>query len=275
MKICLQEEDVSANGINSFWEQPEDLSSKEIDIIVHIYNNIRPFLRHVYPSKCSIASQVPFCVLANAILKSANVTSEMRALVPHTSSGDIHALTITAKSLYENVNDLIPDFERRGINSARTATSRPNDTFSLVFSVDKINEKCEGHNLDWIRRIIMTSNGMARIIGKVRDRSRLVPQYQPAKFAPTIIQGSQSFLKSHIEELKIERQQLQESSDTTKSDLLSKKDDLQRIRHEPDNDHQVVRDLKQECRDLQSKLCDNDESLRVNKKTIAITKRVG
>lgn len=67
---------------------------------------------------------------------------------------------------------------------------------------------------------------------------------------------------------------MQQSSDSTKADFQSKKDDLQRIRHEPSSNDEVVRNLKQACRDLQPKLCDMDENLRINKKEIGITKRV-
>lgn len=273
VKICLQEEDIQEDQVNMIWEQPEDLTRQEIDAIIVIYNNIRPFVRHIYPSKCSIASQVPFQVLANAILKSAKDTSNMRAIVPHSSSGTVHALHITAGSLYENIKDNLPQ-DRQGINSTKTAMSRPDDMFSLVFSTEKIKQKCDAYKLEWIYRIVMVSNGLARLIGKVRDTSKLAPEYKAAKFVPTTMEGSKQHLESHLEELSSKRRQMIESADASKAELQSKKDVLQRIRHEPSNDYQMIRDMKQECHDLQFKLVDTDENLRINKKEIGICKRV-
>lgn len=105
-KILMQKDEVDRTDLGSLWDS-EALTSSEIDVIFKIYRSLRPLLRHVYNTKCSIASQIPFCCLANKILIAAGNQKQTRALITFSSIATIHALTITPTTLLKIIGDMV------------------------------------------------------------------------------------------------------------------------------------------------------------------------
>lgn len=280
-KTCMQKAELDRAGFESIWDG-DPLSAFEMDTIIGIYHILRPLLRHVYATNCSLASQIPFCYLANKILIATGNKKLSRALIPFPSIGDIHALPITATTLLEMVGDLL---EKTASVTIENANDDKEKVLSFLFNIDKVNEACEARGLVSAHRITMTDHGMARILGVVKDTSRLAPTYKPTpQSKPTLSLSKQEIaneMNKINDALKGQSKEIDEKKEAYAS-LLSQWDkkrmDLGNHFNPKDDDcvraQKEVRELKQQLHDQQYHICLRDEEMRVQKKKKSTLKTV-
>lgn len=275
-KILMQKNEVDRAEFGSLWDG-KSLSTHEMAVIVKIYHSLRPLLRHVYNTNCAIASQIPFCHLANRVLIATGNQKQTRALTPFPAVASIHSLPITPTTLLEILGDMVPNPDSITIAKAK---DHKEEVMGLLFATDKVKDVCKDRRLQPAHRITMTNHGLARILGTVEDVSRLAPTYKPASQPKPLLSLSKQEIADEIsnnnDDLKRQSKEIEEKREAYAS-LLSqwekKRMDLGNHFNPNDDDcvraQKAVKELKQQLHDMQFDICRRDEEMRVQKKKIS------
>ncbi|KAI7873423.1 hypothetical protein K492DRAFT_241264 [Lichtheimia hyalospora FSU 10163] len=284
-KLCMQKEDVKEDDLQKLWNGDKgDLDQDSSKAIYKLYSALRPLLKGVYSSSCKVSSQVPFCVLANLILKATGNQKHTRQLCPFSKPTTIHALTITPQTLFEMVIDLIPDTHKKGIKSVSAAKERADDTFGWIFDVEEINNSCQQRNLSFADRLKLTNSQIARIVCTVDDPERLTQTYNTPKYQPFIIPASKADLKRQLDTLEDERNQLQNTLSTKQPDYDTLYQEFAKKRYTIAKDfdtenplHQSLQDgvktMKVELKRKKYDIMCIEEDIRMNKRMKAVVQR--
>ncbi|KAF7728994.1 hypothetical protein EC973_005025 [Apophysomyces ossiformis] len=184
---------LTADVVNSNWDG-EDLTTKEMDTVLLIYRNLHSFVP-VAGNKAPIASQIPFVLLANAILRATGYDKFTRSVCPYVRPSQIHAIALDSCAIYQ-------------LFGKRQALGYKRAVFGSLFDLDAVDRICEQHGLQFRERITITSFKTAIITGSTsgkkrrpessyESRKKLRRNRQPQ----AALKGSQAELKTDIQKL--------------------------------------------------------------------------
>lgn len=199
---------------------------------------------------------MPFCILANDILRATGYSKFTRLLFPRPNPLHLQALEINAPSLYQLLiskpNPLsIADFNDNKIDSIEYARSNKDAVFCSIFDMAQIKEACESYHLDFAQNIkILPGMKTCRILGSRKkklsdgavEEDKSVSYISRILNHPVVISESKkdpSDLRHEIENLQREVDKLKENLRTLlKSDLVTKLTmEIKKIKLEADSEH--------------------------------------
>ena len=212
--LLLKEEKDRISKADSTAED-KDLSEKEQQVLVLLYNGIKPYI----PSTANLqylAYQMQFILLANDIFSACRYSQHITGMVPMPSSAKLHSLTLDAPTIYALFStskgryDLFKE-DHTVIRDDKDATWNKPTCFGAFFSLQRINVVCSSYGL-WFDHHIMVRPGCktVSILGKMRKpgsskRTGMLQKRLAAKQRTTptnLSEAEKQTYENELEELK-------------------------------------------------------------------------
>ncbi|CEG74940.1 hypothetical protein RMATCC62417_10065 [Rhizopus microsporus] len=156
-----------------------DATEKELQTLMLIAQTLQPYM----PDKQNrfvVARQIPFCILANDILRATRYAKFTRQLFPLPHLSYFNALQVNAPSLYQMMTSgpdalLISNFNQKAIDSVEYARSNKDAVFCSIFDMNEVTNICNSYKLKFAHNLqILSGLKTARILGTTtKERSDL------------------------------------------------------------------------------------------------------
>lgn len=144
---------IQKSDIVDCWKDEEDLAEKEVEVVLTVVNNLRPYLSmRCKREKPIIADGMNFVVLANQILTTVGYSNFAREVSPLAGPSEIHTLHLDAKAIYEMFGGVgapffLFDTEDQPITTVPDANHNKRAIFNAFFDIGEIEKTCDSHGL--------------------------------------------------------------------------------------------------------------------------------
>ncbi|KAF9150562.1 hypothetical protein DFQ26_001570, partial [Actinomortierella ambigua] len=176
--------DVTPDDVKEHAFKNDDLTQQEIDTIVKITNELRPYV----PKRClakqggerahtpHVVTRAPIVMIANAVLRATGYSQFTRRLAPQVSGMAVNSLHLGVNTVYEalcsaEANQFDAD-DANGImfrSPAQAMNSKENKRalYSAFFNMERVDSICKAHGLVFADRMMFVDRYTVRILGRV------------------------------------------------------------------------------------------------------------